>query len=395
MRPLQPVDSGRRTCYPNEMNQYVVNAAIVMNEDYVLRLETVLSIDRQELSPNAQRALERLGAADFPLRQLADDFPWMVHLMVQFQDLQRMVLPNNGGRFINQNYMFYEGFSVLRESVIAALNGSVHVALASLRTAIEHFITHYWGRERFEQTGSFEEFYVWLFDGVRPRGTFKRMFDSLYGTVGLPELAVSGSEMYRLYSDLCNYVHRASFRDSITQRRGTNVAATSDEVLAYWLRYAVGVASGLLDLFIALHPQSLFPVIVRHRFGFNTPVGALFDVHHASGLQRALGIRKLEVLRDYYREHPQVTWALEFYERMPVMTDEEALATFRPPEGVQEPDDANQPVFERVMVREAMQMAATRAMALAFAYMPPERQFIASEAALGEMMFVHTDKGTE
>jgi hypothetical protein len=159
--------------------RFMSDAAVFLGPVDALTLEQVWSLDRDELSVRALRTLDNLRVPE--MSSLTRDIVWSGQALLEFQDLQPVVLPGSG-RFLKVGYALFESLALFRSSVATMLNGHFHAALAALRPALELFLFHYWWRMRLDEADDYEPFYQWLVGDERaPK--FARVADEVFGRV--------------------------------------------------------------------------------------------------------------------------------------------------------------------------------------------------------------------
>ncbi len=277
----------------------------------------------QEISENGNQTLELLEADNCTEHYIWDLTKWTCQSILEFQDLQDMPFPYKG-KYLNINYLFFEGITALREAMLCGINGQVHASLAALRSAFEIITTHYWWKEKLRFANDYGEFYDWLRGDSEPF-PFSRVIRDSFTDMERPPEFITEEEFRLVYRKLCSYAHKPTKSEAITAIRGSNVAAPTPATIAYWLSLVYAGVRSILSVAVVRDPICLFPVSLYRKFGFNPPVGVFFDEYNFFPLSRALGVEQVEQLRSYYetREFPKST--LDWFHEWPDLNDQEIL----------------------------------------------------------------------
>lgn len=172
-------------------------------------------------------------------------------------------------------------------------------------------------------------------------------------------------DLYREYTTLCSYVHKPLLAQSVVRIRGTNQPVASAPALRFWLERAGAVSCCLLDLLISSKPQSLFPVDLCRKFGFNAPIGLFFDQSGFTAIKKAMSPEKLELYRKHYASNPDVESLADLYNTRPDLGDVEILETWNEEEPEAEREAT---VQDRIALRYTMMKAKMRALHWTAAY---------------------------
>ena len=260
----------------------------------------------------------------------------------------------------------------MRSSILSALGGNLHAALAVLRSSVELFIYHYWWRNRLEEEKSFHAFYSWL-NAEKASPPFKQILTDVYKKLDLPLEAYGKDDIYKGYKKLCSYVHKPTIQESVTRIRRSNSTIVSHDELYYWLNLLLQVQRPLLDLAIAHAPQALFPVAIYRKFGFNIPIGTLFDESNFIPVQEAIGPSKVLAYQEHYKRNRSVKELLHWVNNRTDLSDEEILNTWS-----DDPiNDADLDFSERVFHRATMVKARMRALMVGFVYASMDAELFA------------------
>jgi hypothetical protein len=324
-----------------------------------LSLLKVWSIQPRELSEHGRDVLNILEQPDAPIKSDYHRLVWTGQAILEFQDLLQIILPESGP-FLHINYLFFQSLDTLRQAVLTGVNGQTHASLAILRSALENFVYHYWWRSVLLKERTFEAYYAWLRGGT-PKikvPPFARVIADTFARLDLPRDAIDLDAFKALYTQLCAYVHKPLLAESLTMIRGGNIPGVSYDETIYWLGLMNRTQRALLDVGIGHAPQALFPIEIHRKFGFSTPVGALFDHSNFIPVREALGADLILNYQKHYetRNPPAETlrWAASHRD----LSNEEILNSWT---GPQEPDDADKPFNLRVFHRRTQQKAETRA----------------------------------
>jgi hypothetical protein len=134
----------------------------------------------------------------------------------------------------------------------------------------------------------------------------------------------------------------------VTTIRGGNIPGISYPEIHYWLSLLDQTQRVLIDIAIGNSPQALFPIEIHRKFGFATPVGALFDHSNFIPLSEALGDSVVAAYRKHYEGRNPPADTLRWANSRDDLTDEQVLKSW-PKES--EPNDANKPFEVRVFER--------------------------------------------
>src|SRR4051794_150196 len=103
------------------------------------------NIESHELSQHGGGVVKLLEAPESDLESTYEYLAWYSQAILEFQDLQPVILPKSGP-FLHANFLFFQSLEALRQAVLTGLNGQVSASFAVLRSALENFIFHYWWR---------------------------------------------------------------------------------------------------------------------------------------------------------------------------------------------------------------------------------------------------------
>jgi hypothetical protein len=318
-----------------------------------LQITEAWGVDAEELTPRAIGFLE--GQKSYPDFQIRLFQLSCFGLAVQeFVDLQFINIKAEGP-FVRANFLFFESLSSLREATVAGLNGHYSASLALLRTALQQMVFHYWWRERLLVNSDDSEFYRWLLGDSKSR-PFGDVLDECYQHLSMPNSAANKTVAKNAYRRLCSYAHTPTIHESLLYAKRGLHTGLIDTPLEIWLSTTLEVHRCLLDLCIASDPQSLFPVSLTRKFGFNPPMGALFDHYNAIPLHMALGSRLLEEYETFYASHEHVAEMSAWYKGFRDMSDDEILDSWLE----NEPDDGHESVEKRILNRVMLMKANAR-----------------------------------
>jgi hypothetical protein len=324
-----------------------------------LSLLNVWDIQPRELSEHGRDVLKVLEESGANIKGVYERLAWTGQAILEFQDLLQIILPESGP-FLHTNYLFFQSLDTLRQAVLTGLNGQTHASLAILRSTLENFVFHYWWRSVLLKERTFEAYYAWL-RGEPPKikmPPFARVIADTFARLDLPRDAIDLGAFRAIYAQLCSYVHKPLMAESLTTIRGGNIPGVSQEEILYWLGLMNRTQRALLDLGIGHAPQALFPIEIHRKFGFSTPVGALFDHSNFIPLSEALGADATLNYQKHYESRNPPGETLRWAASHPDLTDEEILNSWA---GRQEPDDADEPFDLKVFHRRTQQKAETRA----------------------------------
>ncbi len=340
-------------------------------------LRKIWAIHDSELSKIGEATLSQLEKGP-----RAAQIAWQGLAIHEFADIQDQTFPK-AGPYFNINFFYFEACSVLREALIAGLNGSIHASLAVLRPAFEMFVLHRYWKERRQNADTYDEFYGWFTGTAKAPG-----FGKLLGDCYQPEFpgSVTSADARVLYSKLCSYVHKPNWAESITTIRRGNVPGVPHTLLEYWSQVIYDLQMHIIDLLVRASPASIFPIDITRKFGFNPPVGLFFDQESYRILEKALGKERAVVVRGVYEglgTPAEIEWARSRSD----LTDAKIFKSW--------PDDASPRLegktkAERIRHGRLMLKAKMRVIAQSTAYMkdaptmPDIREFLSSIAKVSE-----------
>lgn len=343
--------------------QFKGHVLVLTDLDRSLTIKDVWTVRDFELSPIATKSFKAFEDAEGPYFLSAGRIAALSQALLEFQDLTTMMIPQKG-RLASVNYLFFESLAALRESILAGAGGLAHASLATARSAVEMLVFHEWWRSRLFFAETHEDFYEWL-EGKRKSIPFRNALETIYGNFGQAPGLIDLSDAREIYEFLCRYSHRPLLDQSTTPIRGGNIGAgPSTSLMSFWLKSIERVLELLLHQLVAARPECVFEVDLYKKFGFNIPVGMLFDKYNQIALQKALGQDRINELRNHYRSHDTVRSLLDWVNSHPDMTDSEILASW----SKDPPKKDGQTIEERLFLRVLHQKAECRALAWGFAY---------------------------
>ncbi len=135
----------------------------------------------------------------------------------------------------------------------------------------------------------------------------------------------------------------------------------------HWLVLARDALRIGLEQLVHLYPQSIFPVDICRKFGFNPPVDMYFDTFNFVPLEAVFVVAQIESWRTRLRDHLAVKVALDFYNSRPDLTGDQILQTWDDMEGSRSADrETDDPVALWFMVKAQM-----RALSMGMTYSEP------------------------
>jgi len=328
-----------------------------------LSIREVWQIEQHELSGVGEHVCRLLDSEDFPDHGKWENTGWICQAVLEFQDLQDVRLPVRG-RFTQKDYLFFEGMAVLREAILAGLNGCLHASFAALRSALELVTFHYWWTEKLRFEEDFEQLYLWL-DGKKKAPPFKNVIDETFRAFEVPGVAIKKQDFENTYKRLCSYSHKSLVKEAITAIRGTNLNVPNELQSRYWVSLVHPTVRAILDVAVNSSPVCLFPVMLHRKFGFSPPVGIFFDPSNFLPLRKALGTEEINALRLHYEKRDPPLSQLEWFDSLPELGEQSIFDTWQ---GEKEIEDGELPFEERVFRRYAIIKAKSRALHVGFAY---------------------------
>ena len=312
-------------------------ARIYRHPDDVVSLRDAWMIADGELSATAEIALKHLQN-EKELAELHHEVAWLVQALIEFMDL--VSFPHQAkGEWQHANYLYFEAIGALREATVGMLNGSPRASTGLLRSVLEMFLLHCWWHARISRTHSSVQFYDWL-EGRRPKPKFMDVVRNNFENLGIPPDATAMEKVKRTYERLSSYVHAPLRKESVTTLNQGNLGYVGTAVLRHWLFLARDALQIVLEQFVHLYPQCLFPVDITRKFGFNPPVGMYFDKYNFVPLIAAFGTAQIETCRTRLQNHELVQVGKQFYESRPDLTRAQILKTWNDENQREAADDA-------------------------------------------------------
>lgn len=301
-----------------------------------ISLRDVWMITDGEMNTAAGIALKHLQNE----KELAEphrEVAWLIQALIEFMDLANFT-PHGKGKRQRKNYLYFEALSALREATLGMLNGSPRASTGLLRSVLEMLLLHCWWQAQILRTGSSEKFYDWL-EGRRKKPKFWDVVKDNFDFLGIPADPEAKEQIKQTYYRLCSYVHAPLLEESVTTLNQGNQGQVDIAVLQHWLVLARDALRIALEQFVHLHPQSLFPVDVIKKFGFNPPVGMYFDKCSFVPLMAVFGAAQIETFQARLKDHDSVQFAMQLYESRPDLTREQIFETWSDEDGSETADD--------------------------------------------------------
>ena len=344
--------------------EFFVMARIFRHPDDAISLRDVWTFADGELNVLGEAASRRLDD-EKQVAKLHREVAWSTQALIEFWDLVNFTRTGKG-RVQYRNYLYFEALHALREATVGMLNGLPRASTGLLRSVLEMVLLHCWWQKRIERTGNSNQFYDWL-EGRRLKPKFRDMVEKNLEWLVIPAAEVASKNIYDTYNQLCSYVHVPIREESVTMLNRGNVGRVGAGVLNHWLALARDVLLIGLQQLVHLYPQSIFPVDVCKRFGFNPPVGTFFDKFNFVPLKAVFGLAQIESWRSRLRNHPTVERAMDIYNSRPDLIEKEILQTWDYVEGSSSVDrDTDDPVARWFKVKAQM-----RAISMGMTYSEP------------------------
>lgn len=305
--------------------EFFVTARIYRHPKDGISLQDVWTFAEGELNVLGEAASRRLSD-EKKVAALHREVAWATQALIEYWDLVSFTRPRKG-RNQYRNYLYFEAIQALREATVGMLNGLPRASTGLLRSVLEMILLHCWWQKRIEKTRNSKQFYDWL-EGRRLKPKFPDIVANNLEWLDIPAAEAASQNIHCTYKQLCSYVHAPIRRESLTMLNRGNVGGSSAGVLHHWLALASDVILIGLEQLVHLYPQSLFPVDILRKFGFNPPVGQFFDKFNFVPLEAVFGPAQIESWRSRLKDHPTVEDALDIYNSCPDLTDEEILQTW-------------------------------------------------------------------
>ena len=338
--------------------EFFVMARIFRHPDDAISLRDVWTFADRELNVLGEAASRRLGDEQ-RVANLHCEVAWSTQALIEFWDLVNFKRTGKC-RVQYKNYLYFEAVHALREATVGMLNGLPRASTGLLRSVLEMVLLHCWWQKRIERTGNSKQFYDWL-EGRRPKPKFRDMVENNLEWLVIPGAEAASKNIYDTYNQLSSFVHAPIRKESLTMLNRGNVGRVGAGVLNHWLALARDVLLIGLQQLVRLYPQSIFPVDVCKRFGFNPPVGTFFDKFNFIPLEAVFGLTQIESWRSRLRNHPTVERAMDIYNSRPDLTEEETLQTWDYVKGSSSVDrDTDDPVARWFTVKAQMRAISMR-----------------------------------
>ncbi len=305
--------------------EFFVMARIFRHPDDAISLRDVWTFADGELNVLGEAASRRLDD-EKQVAKLHREVASSTQALIEFWDLVNFTRTGKG-RVQYRNYLYFEALHALREATVGMLNGLPRASTGLLRSVLEMVLLHCWWQKRIERTGNSKQFYGWL-EGRRPQPRFRDIVANNLDWLEFPAATEASKSIQHTYNQLCSYVHAPIREESLTMLNRGNVGRGAAAVLNHWLALAREVLLIGLQQLVHLYPQSIFPVDVYRKFGFNPPVGTYFDKFNFVPLEAVFGIAQIESWRSRLRNHLTVEGLLDFYNSRLDLTEEEILQTW-------------------------------------------------------------------
>lgn len=317
--------------------QFFTVARIYRDPTDAISLRDVWMITEGEMNTAAGVALQHLQNE----KELAEphrEVAWLAQALIEFMDLADFTFQGKGRRQ-RKNFLYFESISALREATLGMLNGAPRASTGLLRSVLEMLLLHCWWQKQISRTGSSNKFYDWL-EGRRQKPKFWDVVKGNFNFLGIPADPEAEEQIKQTYNQLCSYVHAPLIKESFTTLNQGNLGQVGIPVLQHWLILARDTLRIALDQFVHLHPQSLFPVDVVRKFGFNPPMGMYFDNFSFVSLMAVFGTAQIETYRARLKDHDSVKLATQLYESRPELSREQILETWSDEDGNETAVDA-------------------------------------------------------
>ena len=306
---------------------FFILARIYRHPEDPISLRDVWLISDGELNAAASVALERVQN-EGELADLHREVAWLTQALIEFMDLMD-VRHSYRGRRQHNNYLYFEAVSALREATVGMLNGLPRASTGLLRSVLEMVLLHCWWRTQISRTGTSDKYYEWL-EGRRQkqRPKFKDVVRDNFEFLEIPASREAKQKVEDTYDRLSSYIHTPLLAESATSLNKGNYGYVGADVLLHWFALARNTLQIALEHFVHLYPQSLFPVDITKKFGFNPPTGMYFDNFNFVPLKAVFETTQIQRYRMRAQDHDLVRMALELFESRPTLTREQILETW-------------------------------------------------------------------
>ena len=298
-----------------------------------ISFQKVWTIRADELCPAADISSDYIQLND-DLAEMHCRVAWLSQALIEFMDLLDFPDSIRILQSRRNNYFYFEAISALREATVGILNGSFRASTALLRTVFELLLIHCRWQIKFSRNMSARKrenalnIFSECVAGKKLNPKFKDVLQFNVQNLNIPYDVTKCKDVLDVYSKLCSYVHTSSLAESTTILKDGNINTVSAPALCKWLKLAQEVLEISLEHLIFHKPQSLFPVNIVAKFGYNPPVGMYFDDSNTIPLIVSFGEEKINELRGVLESHESVRHAMAIYDATPRLSDEEIRLTW-------------------------------------------------------------------
>lgn len=251
-----------------------------------------------------------------------------------------------------QYYFYFESRILLREAILAGLNGLYAASDTLLRPFLEFSAT----QNYYYRMGHHERNYraIAKFLTEKRPASWRKIIKDMLPRDGFCEPiryrviahrdALSSTTQHTYHSDLSSSHHR-----HVGQ-------GPSIEGIFFWQKIRL-IVDAVLWTYYANFPLLFHPVDILHKFGFNGPVGTIADHQTAQAVKRSLRKDDYDKFLAYSSQQAATTSVLDFAASQPDLSDDQIRKTWYSPQDQPCPRDFRLGFAERMASLRALTVA--------------------------------------
>jgi hypothetical protein len=296
--------------FNDDVSYYVIGEYFPGETPTNIPIESILSINREELKPFTLDLLESLRDED-SFKEICLG----IRAYTQFQDILEVELEDEIP-LINRHYCFYESLFYLRESIVSWLDKNVLSAMVLIRPYMENSIFHLYWYLRGDEKG-YESFYKWM-EGKKHKPPFQNQLDYIFSNLTTKKVLDSKRVSYikqiikNFYKSMSAYNHTPKIDESMVTMGG-GYGNSSFYSFWFYVENLKLLLRQLIYLYILIYPMALFPVNRFRKWGYGGVSGVYFDENNAAILRAYLGQKNYEKMRDSICMHKKVISLVDWF----------------------------------------------------------------------------------
>lgn len=203
---------------------------------------------------------------------------------------------------LRQHHCYWEAYGLMREQIIALLNGQLSLWAASLRPFLELVVAEAY----FRVVGSDSpELRRWL-DGKVSAPKWDRMTKTLGEDLNLAQAPRVLRRLHVAYAHACEYAHKPDAEASLLGARGTNRGYGNLETFFRVIMEEALLLQTAISVMLLAYPNATVPMDPVRKWGFNGPVGLFVGPFEVEAFRLALGDDDFTKLQDIALRDPSV-----------------------------------------------------------------------------------------